>query len=140
MDFCFLIIFSFSFIHSIFINLGYEPNERPNYPPHRPDYPPEDPQQPGQIEPYKVAIGDKTEMHCNIENQNKPTSWRRVDGRPLPRGSHLYGGILVIDVTTHDAAGYYECTVREQDSEIPVVRTEIVVIGKSFFEMFVTIN
>lgn len=71
-------------------------------------------------------------MHCNIENQNKPTSWRRVDGRPLPRGSHLYGGILVIDVTTHDAAGTYECTVREQGSEIPVVRTEIVVIGRCF--------
>lgn len=77
-----------------------------------------------------MAIGDKTEMHCNIENQNKPTSWRRVDGRPLPRGSHLYGGILVIDVTTHDAAGFYECTVREHDDEIPVVRTEIVVIGR----------
>ncbi|KAJ6634940.1 Basement membrane-specific heparan sulfate proteoglycan core protein, partial [Pseudolycoriella hygida] len=102
---------------------GYEPS----YP--RPSYPPREPiEEPERIEPYKVGVGDKTEMHCNIENHDKPTSWRRVDGRPLPRGSHLYGGILVIDVTTHDAAGYYECTVREQDSEIPVVRTEIVVI------------
>lgn len=73
---------------------------------------------------------DRTEMHCNIENLNKPTSWRRVDGQPLPQGSQLYGGVLVIDVTAHDAAGYYECTVRENDVEIPVVRTEIVVIGK----------
>lgn len=75
-------------------------------------------------------------MHCNIENQNKPTSWRRVDGRPLPRGSHLHGGVLIIDVTAHDAAGFYECTVREHNDEIPVVRTEIVVIGRLRFLFF----
>ncbi|XP_037037177.1 basement membrane-specific heparan sulfate proteoglycan core protein isoform X11 [Bradysia coprophila] len=108
------------------------PDDRRPYPDDRRPYPddrrPYQPEEPGRIEPYKVAIGDKTEMHCNIENQNKPTSWRRVDGRPLPRGSHLNGGVLIIDVTAHDAAGFYECTVREQHDEIPVVRTEIVVI------------
>lgn len=82
------------------------------------------------LESYKVALGDKTEMHCNVEGMT--TSWRRVDGRPFPRGTHLYPGIFVIDVTTHEAAGYYECTVREYDDEIPVVRTEIVVIGRFF--------
>lgn len=69
-------------------------------------------------------------MHCNMEDTNKPTSWRRADGRPLPRGAHSYGGVLIIDVTTHDAAGFYECTIREQGIEIPFVRTEVIVIGR----------
>lgn len=93
------------------INSGYEPNVP-------------------RVQSYTVPFGGKTEIRCIYENQRKPTSWRRMDGRPLPRGSHLNGGILTIDVTTHDAAGYYECTVRERGNEIAVAKTEIIVIGR----------
>lgn len=62
---------------------GYRPNYRPNG---RFD---NNPQQ------YKVAVGDGTKISCEIENNNKRTSWRRQDGQPLPSSSHLSGGDLV---------------------------------------------
>lgn len=104
----------------------YDPYFKPRPQPAT-QYPPTD-IGPKILEPYKVAVGDKTEISCNIENWLQETSWRRVDGQPLPRGSHLSGGVLVIDTTTHDAAGYYECTVNENNFEHPIAKTQIIVI------------
>lgn len=70
-------------------------------------------------------------MSCNIENsQHKETSWRRVDGQPLPYNSKLIGGRLIIEVSEHDAAGVYECTVLDNNQLIPIARTELTIIGE----------
>lgn len=70
-------------------------------------------------------------MSCNIENsQHKETSWRRVDGRQLPDNSQLIGGRLIIEVSEHDAAGVYECTVFDDNQVIPIARTELTIIGE----------
>lgn len=70
---------------------AYRPDNRPTYP-YRPDNQPQPDNRPQQ---YKVAVGDGTKISCSIENQNKRTSWRRLDGQPLPSNSHLSGGDLV---------------------------------------------
>lgn len=95
----------------------YQPVDQSTSPPSRP-------------EQYKVAIGDRTKISCSIENQNKRTSWRRQDGGPLPRNSHLSGGDLIIEYTQDDAAGVYECVVHEPNGDYPIVTTELVVVGK----------
>lgn len=84
---------------------------------------------PNRADQYKVAIGDRTKISCEIENHNKRTSWRRQDGRPLPRNSYLSGGDLIIEYTQEDAAGIYECVVHEPHGDYPIVTTELVIIG-----------
>lgn len=69
-------------------------------------------------------------LSCQIENHNRRTSWRRQDGYPLPSNARLVGGDLIIEYTQNDAAGVYECIVREQQGEIPIVTAELVVVGK----------
>ncbi|XP_055304959.1 basement membrane-specific heparan sulfate proteoglycan core protein isoform X6 [Sitodiplosis mosellana] len=99
----------------------YRPDYRQNT--QRPDYRPENrPQQ------YKVAVGDSTKISCQIENYNRRTSWRRQDGQPLPRGSHLSGGDLIMNYTQKDAAGIYECIVHEVHGDYPLVTTELIVV------------
>lgn len=97
------------------------------YPPQT--YPPRQQHPHGHPQQYKVAIGAGTRINCEFENHDKSTSWRRQDGQPLPRSSHLSGGDLVIEYTQEDAAGIYECIVHEPDGDYPIVTTELVVIG-----------
>lgn len=106
----------------------YEPQE-PRWPYQPTDQTPPPPNRPEQ---YKVAIGDRTKISCQIENQNKRTSWRRQDGGELPRNSHLSGGDLIIEYTQEDAAGVYECVVHEANEDYPIVTTELVIVGKLF--------
>lgn len=108
-----------------------EVNTQPPYPQPNPwPYPSERPPYPNRPEQYKVAIGDRTKISCHIDNDNKQTSWRRLDGQPLPRNSRLVGGDLIIEYTQEDAAGIYECVVHERDGVYPIVKTELTVIGK----------
>lgn len=81
---------------------------------------------------YKVAVGDETRLSCQIENQNKRTSWRRLDGRPLPNYSYLSGGDLLFSSIQEDAAGIYECIVHEPHGDYPLVTTELLVFGEFF--------
>lgn len=78
--------------------------------------------------PNKFILGERAELVCNIENVNGETSWRRVDGGPLPENSHLNGGTLYIDETGEDAAGQYECTINQDGEVIPIARTELIII------------
>lgn len=72
------------------------PTERP-YPPY--PYPPRPDNRPDSRDnipqKYKTAVGDSTKLSCLIENHNKRTSWRRLDGHPLPSNARLSGGDLV---------------------------------------------
>lgn len=108
----------------------YDPRDpRPEWP-----YVPTDQATPAPSRPeqYKAAVGDRTKISCQIENQNTRTSWRRQDGGPLPRNSFLSGGDLIIEYTQEDAAGVYECVVHEPNGDYPIVTTELVVVGKSW--------
>lgn len=69
-------------------------------------------------------------MSCHIENTASRTSWRRLDGRPLPRNVYSSGGDLQFYSIQHDAAGVYECVVHEQYGDYPLVTSELVVHGK----------
>lgn len=104
-------------------DVPYEPRPQPNYPPQtRPPH--NNPQQ------YQAPLGDISRISCEIQNHDKQTSWRRQDGRPLPRNSYLSGGDLIINPVEHDAAGVYDCVVYESDGgEYPIVTAELVVIG-----------
>lgn len=42
------------------------------------------------------------------------TEWKRADGRPLPHGTRIFAGQLVIENVRHDAAGQYECLAYDQ--------------------------
>lgn len=69
-------------------------------------------------------------MSCQIENTASRTSWRRLDGRPLPRNSYSSGGDLNFYSIQLDAAGTYECVVHEQYGDYPLVTAELLVNGK----------
>lgn len=100
--------------------------------PPRPVYPPVRPHQPdhNDIQKYTVALGDNSKMSCEIGNHDRRTSWRRLDGRPLPRNTYLSGGDLNFQYVEEDAAGIYECVVHEPHGDYPVIKTELVVVGK----------
>lgn len=69
-------------------------------------------------------------MSCQLDNTALQTSWRRLDGRPLPPNSHASGGELLFYSIQHDAAGVYECIVHEPYGDHPVATTELLVTGK----------
>lgn len=95
-----------------------------------PIYYPHDNDGPKVLPPYTVAVGDRTTIYCNSESIQEKLSWRRVDGSPLPTGSRLNRneGALVIERTTHEAAGFYECTVTENNYEYPISQTQLIVV------------
>lgn len=47
------------------------------------------------IQQHKIATGDGVKISCKLFNSNKTLSWRRQDGRPMPRSARLDGGDLV---------------------------------------------
>lgn len=65
-----------------------------------------------------------------MDKTGKRTAWRRVDGQPLPRGSRLIEGGFEIDSTPHEAAGFYECVVLDNNVEIPILQAEVIVVGE----------
>lgn len=71
-------------------------------------------------------MGESVEFVCEVENV-ETISWRRVDGRVLPRNSYLNGGSLLIDETDEDAAGEYECSVEENGHVTPISRAELTI-------------
>lgn len=83
-----------------------------------------------RVQKYHASVGDDTTMSCQIENTASRTSWRRLDGRPLPRNSYSSGGDLNFYSIQLDAAGTYECVVHEQYGDYPLVTAELLVNGK----------
>lgn len=108
--------------------VNYDPRPREPTRPIYPQYPSN--QQNNRPHQYKVAIGDEATLSCQIGNHDKRTSWRRVDGQPLPRNSHMSGGDLVIDYAQEDAGGVYECVVHEPHGDYPILTADLVVIGE----------
>lgn len=109
-------------------DIPYEPTQRPYLQPYPPRPRPRPEPQPSQ-DRYIAHKGDNTSINCQIQNYDgKLTSWRRLDGRPLPRSSYLSGGNLIIEYTENDAAGVYECFVREAYGDVPLVTAELEVV------------
>lgn len=107
------------------VDTPYDPR-----PTNRPRPQPRPEPRPNRPEQYQAAVGDRTQISCQIQNHDKRTSWRRQDGRPLPRNAFLSGGDIIIDPVEEDAAGVYECVVYEAEGEYPIVTADLVVVGK----------
>lgn len=105
-------------------NRPSRPDNRPDRPdnrPHRPDNRPQRPHEP-EIKSFTAYNGSSAILSCNPDGdpdqiENVRTSWRRSDRRPLPYNVIESDGRLVIEMTTDEVAGRYECIV--EDGEQP---------------------
>lgn len=126
-------------------------NNNNNYPPEistlapsrpRPIYPPEEPQgrpiytpapptiPQGRPTPFRVHLGERAELNCNAEEGNVRTEWKRVDGQPLPYGTSIRGGQLIIENVQHDAEGVYQCLAYDRNRRpFILVNAQLVVIA-----------
>ncbi|XP_055306027.1 basement membrane-specific heparan sulfate proteoglycan core protein-like, partial [Sitodiplosis mosellana] len=59
---------------------------------------------------YKIRLGERVKISCEIGKSNENAIWKRQDGRPLPSNSHLSGNDLIIIEAKKDAVGIYECS------------------------------
>lgn len=101
---------------------------RPGYPDHRDRNPHHNPQ-PSRFPPYKIQMNDRSLLSCQISGINKPTTWRRSDGKHLPRGARIEGTELIIESTQYDATGTYECIVDDGIQQpFPIAIAEIIVV------------
>ncbi|XP_017764583.1 PREDICTED: basement membrane-specific heparan sulfate proteoglycan core protein-like isoform X4 [Eufriesea mexicana] len=89
-------------------------------------YPPEDKPTAGEdnrdddiIPKDKLEIynGGKVEMRCHVDDSEGNQiylDWKRTDGRPLPDGSFVHNGVLIIPSVDKSAAGEYICSGMDQ--------------------------
>ena len=65
---------------------------------------------------YHKATGDKVTMPCEAKGTPYPKkTWRRVDGRRLPRKRHrIYNGELTLENLRKSDHGVYECVVSNE--------------------------
>lgn len=85
--------------------------------------------QPTRFPPYKIHLNEQSLLSCQITGIDKPTTWRRSDGKHLPRGARIEGTELIIEMTQFDATGTYDCIVDDGIQEpFTIAIAEIIVV------------
>ncbi|XP_026667400.1 basement membrane-specific heparan sulfate proteoglycan core protein-like [Ceratina calcarata] len=105
-----------------------------DYPPCRGDVPCPDPNRPpssGQVDDrtptdyVRIPEGGKVEIRCRgelIDRSKIYLEWSKTDRRPLPQGSTVHEGVLVIPVVDKSAAGEYVCTGTDSAGNVLFMR------------------
>lgn len=87
---------------------------------------------PTKLKPYIISNGDRAKLTCEIKGIDRPAypTWQRADGKGLPYSAKVEGSNLIIERTTHEAAGIYECLISDNYGKlIAIITAEIVVTG-----------
>jgi hypothetical protein len=87
----------------------------------------------------KIPSGGKVLIRCKLlytEDKNIYLDWKREDGRPMPRGSTVSDGTLVIQNLQKEDSGEYTCFgVDPYGKELFSAKSQLTVFGlyKKFF-------
>ncbi|XP_017794098.1 PREDICTED: basement membrane-specific heparan sulfate proteoglycan core protein isoform X2 [Habropoda laboriosa] len=89
------------------------------YPPCRGNTPCTDPVSDDSIpmDYLRIPNGGRVEIHCSVhayDGNHIYLDWKRTDHKPLPEGSTVHNGVLIIPEVEKSAAGEYVCSGMDQ--------------------------